>query len=207
MRFRINKKVVFGIQPFWPRVARTGSRAEFAGGANSATANRTAFSSCAAFNLPLLRRVCNNSESPHGRRRKPPHRTTSIQGPHTLAGYSGAGRVGAVRGSLRARQTDSSCLFSYSGGISLVTLIAGSPGVEVGMVGREGLLGGHLVLGVVTAPLPALAQGSGAAWRSATVPFMHELARSAALQRSLNRYLYVCAWPSRPHLPPACVFT
>ena len=59
-----------------------------------------------------------------------------------------------------------------------MTLIAGSPGVEVGMVGREGLLDGHLVLGIVTALLPALTQSSGAAWRIATVAFVHELARS-----------------------------
>ena len=81
--------------------------------------------------------------------------------------------------------------FPTRGFISLVALIAGSPGVEVGMVGREGMLGAQLALGIVTAPLHALVQGSGAAWRIATVPFKHELARSAALQRSLNRYLYV----------------
>ena len=69
-----------------------------------------------------------------------------------------------------------------------MALIAESPGVEVGMLGREGMLGGQLALGIVTAPLHALAQGSDAAWRIATVPFKHKLARSAALQRSLNRY-------------------
>lgn len=97
--------------------------------------------------------------------------------------------------------------FPTRGVIFLVALIAGSPGVEVGMLGREGMLGGQLALGIVTAPLHALAQGSDAAWRIATVLFKHKLARSAALQRSLNRYLYVCALPSRPHRPPACVFT
>ena len=45
--------------------------------------------------------------------------------------------------------------------ISLVTLVDGSPGVEVGMVGREGMLGAQLALGVVTAPLHALVQGEG----------------------------------------------
>jgi CRP-like cAMP-binding protein len=81
--------------------------------------------------------------------------------------------------------------FPTRGFISLVAMVDGSPGVEVGMVGREGMLGAQLVLGVVTAPLHALVQGSGTSLRIATVPFKRELARSPALRRVLNRYLYV----------------
>ncbi len=81
--------------------------------------------------------------------------------------------------------------FPTDGFISLVTLVEGHPALEVGMVGREGMVGAQLALGVVTAPLRALVQGSGAAWRIATKAFQAELVRSAALQRSLNRYLYV----------------
>lgn len=77
------------------------------------------------------------------------------------------------------------------GFISLVTLIEGSPGLEVGMVGSEGLLGAQLALGVVRAPLHALVQGPGSAWRIRTGDFRRELARSPALQRVLNRYVYV----------------
>lgn len=75
--------------------------------------------------------------------------------------------------------------------ISLVAQIDGTPALEVGMVGCEGMLGAHVALGVVTAPLHALVQGAGAAWRIATPAFRAELARSAPLQRGLNRYLYV----------------
>lgn len=81
--------------------------------------------------------------------------------------------------------------FPTEGFISLVAQVDGTPALEVGMVGREGMLGAHLALGVVTAPLHALVQGAGAAWRVATPAFRAELARSAPLQRGLNRYLYV----------------
>jgi len=81
--------------------------------------------------------------------------------------------------------------FPTDGFISLVTLIEGSPGLEVGMVGSEGMLGAQLALGVVRVPLHALVQGAGAAWRVRAGAFRDELARSPALQRALNRYLYV----------------
>lgn len=80
--------------------------------------------------------------------------------------------------------------FPTHGFISLVSTIAGSPGVEVGMVGREGMLGAQLVLGVAEAPSRALVQGAGAAWRVGAPAFRRELGHSTALQRGLKRYLY-----------------
>jgi CRP-like cAMP-binding protein len=81
--------------------------------------------------------------------------------------------------------------FPIDATISLVTPIDGKPVLEVGMVGREGMVGAHLALGVMTEPLHAVVQGSGSAWRIASAPFRRELARSSALRRWLNRYLYV----------------
>jgi len=81
--------------------------------------------------------------------------------------------------------------FPTVGFVSVVSIIEGSPGVEVGMVGREGMLGAHLALDVITAPSRALVQGAGEAWRVKVGPFRRELARSTSLQHSLKRYLYV----------------
>jgi CRP-like cAMP-binding protein len=81
--------------------------------------------------------------------------------------------------------------FPTVGFISLVTLIEGSPGLEVGMVGREGMVGAQLALGVATVPLRAVVQGSGAAWRIGSAAFRRELALSPALQRELLRYVFV----------------
>ena len=61
--------------------------------------------------------------------------------------------------------------------VSLVAQVDGTPALEVGMVGREGMLGAHLALGVVTAPLHALVQGAGSAWRVAAPFFERQQGR------------------------------
>ncbi len=81
--------------------------------------------------------------------------------------------------------------FPTSGFISLISQINGSPGVEVGMVGREGMLGAQLALGVSTAPLHALVQGAGTSWRMSAKAFKSELTRNSPLQTALHRYVYV----------------
>ncbi len=81
--------------------------------------------------------------------------------------------------------------FPTEGFVSMVAVVEGSPGVEVGMVGREGMLGAHMALGVDTAPLHALVQGAGSARRIEAKAFRTELAQNVALQQGVNRYLYV----------------
>ena len=75
--------------------------------------------------------------------------------------------------------------------ISLVAQVDAHPALEIGMVGREGMVGAQLVLGVAASPLRALVQGAGHAWRMAAAGFENTLARSPALRQELNRYLFV----------------
>jgi CRP-like cAMP-binding protein len=81
--------------------------------------------------------------------------------------------------------------FPVDGFISLAASGADHPALEVGMVGREGMLGTQLALGVPTVPILALVQGAGAAWRLDAATFTNELGRSAPLRRVLARYVHV----------------
>jgi CRP-like cAMP-binding protein len=75
--------------------------------------------------------------------------------------------------------------------ISLLTSIDGNAKLEVGLVGDEGMLGTSLMLDVNTSPIHAVVQGAGTAWRMDARAFRREIKGSTAMQRCLNRYLYV----------------
>lgn len=81
--------------------------------------------------------------------------------------------------------------FPTEGFISLVTEVDEHPGLEVGMVGREGMLGAPAVLGVANSPMKALVQGAGACWRISAADFKDNLATDPLTQRLLGRYVYV----------------
>jgi len=75
--------------------------------------------------------------------------------------------------------------------ISLVSPIDDHAGLEVALIGDEGMHGIALALGVDVSPLHALVQGEGSALRMNAAAFRRELRRSSALQRSMGRYIYV----------------
>lgn len=80
--------------------------------------------------------------------------------------------------------------FPNSGIISLLTPVEGHASVEVGLVGREGMAGMALFLGVGVSPVRMLVQGSGSAMCIEAVAFDRELKRNPRLRVALNRYLY-----------------
>ncbi len=81
--------------------------------------------------------------------------------------------------------------FPIDGVVALVTRLDHHPGLELGMVGREGMLGAHLALGVALSPLCAVVQGPGTAWRIGAATFVDELARSDALRHLVQGYVAV----------------
>jgi len=81
--------------------------------------------------------------------------------------------------------------FPIGGFISLLAEVDGERVLEVGMIGREGMLGVQLAVGVREQPLRAIVQGSGTALRIGEASFRRELAGSAALRSTLSSYLYL----------------
>ena len=72
--------------------------------------------------------------------------------------------------------------------VSLLTLVEGHRALEVGLVGREGMIGASLALGVAKSSVRALVQGTGIAMRMNAKRFLREFRRSQALQRVLLQF-------------------
>ena len=80
--------------------------------------------------------------------------------------------------------------FLNSGIVSLLAPVDGHASVEVGLIGREGMTGISLLLGVGVSPVRVLVQGTGSAMRMKAAAFRTALKRDPTLTHSLNRYLY-----------------
>ncbi len=74
--------------------------------------------------------------------------------------------------------------------VSLLTMAEGHQAIEVGMVGREGMLGIPLALGESDSPVQAVVQGAGMALRMTSAQFNREFHHSAPLQREVYHYIY-----------------
>jgi CRP-like cAMP-binding protein len=72
--------------------------------------------------------------------------------------------------------------------VSLLTVVDGRMALEVGMVGREGLVGIPLALGADVSPVRALVQGGGMAMRMTSARFAKEIRKSPQLRQEVNHY-------------------
>ncbi len=74
--------------------------------------------------------------------------------------------------------------------ISLLTVVEGHLALEVGVVGRDGMLGIPLGRGIDTSRVRALVQGAGPALKMSAARFRTELRASPPLQRELHLYVH-----------------
>jgi CRP-like cAMP-binding protein len=78
--------------------------------------------------------------------------------------------------------------FPDHGVASMLALLEGGGSVEVGMIGREGMVGIHVFLGVDTVTQECVVQIPGAGWRMEVAAFREAAVRSRALSAALHRY-------------------
>lgn len=81
--------------------------------------------------------------------------------------------------------------FPLTGIISLMATLDGEQPLNIGMIGREGMLGATLVLGIVNAPLSGSVQSAGTSLRISALNLRRRLRDGPGLARALNRYVYV----------------
>ncbi|OGA22257.1 MAG: Crp/Fnr family transcriptional regulator [Betaproteobacteria bacterium RIFCSPLOWO2_02_FULL_67_26] len=74
--------------------------------------------------------------------------------------------------------------------VSLLTLVKGHMALEIGLVGREGMLGIPVALGINISPVRALVQGTGTALRMTSARFLSEYAKHGSMHDELNRYIH-----------------
>ncbi len=80
--------------------------------------------------------------------------------------------------------------FPYSGCVSLLAVVDGRPGPELGLVGSDGVLGLQIALGQLVPPWHTLVNTAGRAWRMEASVLRAEMVRRPALRHALERYQY-----------------
>lgn len=75
--------------------------------------------------------------------------------------------------------------------ISQLVPIDAHENLELALVGNEGMLGTPLALGVNSATMQALVQGSGTALRMSAASFRRELEQLPAFKKQMHRYVHV----------------
>lgn len=75
--------------------------------------------------------------------------------------------------------------------ISLLVPMGGADILEVSLMGREGMYGVPLALGVGVSPVLAVVQGAGASWRMGAAAFRRDYARLPSLRAAVGLYIHV----------------
>ncbi|ACT51897.1 putative transcriptional regulator, Crp/Fnr family [Methylovorus glucosotrophus SIP3-4] len=75
--------------------------------------------------------------------------------------------------------------------VALTLNLEEGEGMEVALIGNEGMVGASLILGVAQSPFGATVQGHGLALRSSAPLFLEELARHPQLHELVKRYVHV----------------
>lgn len=75
--------------------------------------------------------------------------------------------------------------------IALVIDVDSHPPLEVGVVGRESMLGSELLLGLATTPWRSVVQGAGSCWRIGALGLRQAMEDMPSLQALLQRNLMV----------------
>jgi CRP-like cAMP-binding protein len=79
--------------------------------------------------------------------------------------------------------------FLDQGVASMLALLEGGGSVEVGMIGRDGMVGIHVLLGVETVTQDCVVQIPGAGWRMEVAAFREAASESRPLSTALHRYI------------------
>src|ERR1700704_1214938 len=90
---------------------------------------------------------------------------------------------------IRPDTTIEAVYFVESGFVSLVAALDDGTQAEVGLIGREGMVGLPLITGIDTAFVEAFGQGDGSALRMDAAAFRHAMKEEPALRNLLFRYL------------------
>lgn len=85
----------------------------------------------------------------------------------------------------------SSLYFPIDGFISITQSIDEHPPIEIGMIGREGMLGAEISLGALANPFGAIVQGTGSAWKLSTNDFLYAIKNIPEFNTIVNTYLAI----------------
>lgn len=79
--------------------------------------------------------------------------------------------------------------FPIDGFISITQTVDKQQPIEIGMIGREGVLGAEYSLGLEVNPFGAIVQGAGFAWRMGVKDLASEIKKSNELKSIINGYI------------------